>query len=330
MSRAATFIPLERKAMFKISAYSRLLKSAALTMLFASLAAAQAPAGPRRPAGVPGDYLITPYGYFHSSCVKHLGNGDEVRRDENMIRHANGTFEAIPACAFPHFKGDGAKVMGDERGIKDPSIGHAWVEYASATTTTSYAYLYAYWNVPSAPSTNDGQTVYLFPGMEDYSDVVTIIQPVLGWNSDYASAWGIASWNCCASGTVFEAPPQPVSSGDVILGYMFYTCASGTLSCPTWDIVTWDRTNGNFSELLNTSSQGQTFNWAFAGALEVYNIVQCGDYPSSGSTTFYDLGLYNYKWQKIAPAWSVTNLSSGLTPQCGYGGKLPKQLTLTY
>jgi len=318
--------------MSRISMRSRILVSIAITMLVAGLTAAQAqmPAGPKRPAAVPANYVITPFGYFHSSCVKHLAKGDDVRRDEKAIRHANGSVEDIQVCAFPRFKADGAKVIGDERGVKDPSIGHAWVEYAS-TTTTSYAYLYANFNVPPAPSTNDGQTIYMFPGMEDYADVVTIIQPVLGWNSDYASAWGIASWNCCVSGTVFEAPPAPVKSGDVILGYMFDTCASGTLSCPTWDIVTWDRTNGNFSELLNTSSFGQTFNWAFAGALEVYNVVQCGDYPSGGATTFYDLGLYNYKWQKLAnPAWTVTNLSSGLTPQCGYGGKLPKQLTLTY
>lgn len=112
---------------------------------------------------------------------------------------------------------------------------------------------------------------------------------------------------------------------------MFDTCAAGTLSCPSWDIVTWDLTSGNFSELLNTSSQGQTFNWAFAGALEVYNITQCGDYPSNGSISFDNLGLYNDKFVKIAnPAWKVTNLSSGLTPQCGYGGSLPKQAILSY
>jgi len=317
--------------MFFISMNSRLLKSIAFTLLAAGLSVAQRPAGPNRPASVPADYLITPFGYFHSSCLKHLAQGDEVRRDEKVLRHSNGMTENIQACAFPHYKSDGTKIVGDERGVKDPSIGHAWVEYASTTISTSYAYLYAYWNVPPAPTTNDGQTIYLFPGMEDYSDVVTIIQPVLGWNSDYANAWGIASWNCCVSGTVFEAPPAHVKPWDVIDGYMFSTCASGTLSCGTWDIVTWDRTSGNYSELLNTSSFGQTFNWAFAGALEVYNVVQCGDYPSSGYSSFYDLGLYNYKWTKIAnPAWKVTNLSAGLTPQCNYGGTLPKQLTLTY
>ena len=193
--------------MFVVSVRSRILKSIAITTLVAGLTAAQAqmPAGPKRPAAVPANYLITPFGYFHSSCVKHLAKGDEVRRDEKAIRHANGGVEDIQVCAFPHFKADGAKVIGDERGVKDPSIGHAWVEYASTTTTTSYAYLYANWNVPAAPSTNDGQTIYLFPGAEDYADVVTIIQPVLGWNSDYASAWGIETWNCCVSNVAADS-----------------------------------------------------------------------------------------------------------------------------
>ena len=321
--------------MFCISAYSRLLKSIALTMLVAGLTTAQAqmPAGPKRPATVPAGYVITPFGYFHPSCVAHLAKGDEVRHDENAIRHANGTSENIHVCAYPHFKADGEKVIGDERDVKQPTISHAWVEYAGTTTTSSYGYMYAYWNVPPAPSTNDGQTVYLFNGLEDYKDVVTIIQPVLGWNSDYASAWGIASWNCCASGTVFEAPPTRVNSGDVILGYMFDTCAAGTLSCPTWDIVTWDLTSGNFSELLNTSSQGQTFNWAFAGVLEgpITSSSAAITLPMAQSL-FYNLALYNDSFvQDRQPGLvHVTNLSSGLTPQCGYGGSLPKQATLKY
>jgi hypothetical protein len=57
-----------------ISTYSRLLKSIAITMLVAGLTAAQAqmPAGARRPAAVPTGYVITPFGYFHPSCVTHL------------------------------------------------------------------------------------------------------------------------------------------------------------------------------------------------------------------------------------------------------------------
>lgn len=53
---------------------------------------------------------------------------------------------------------------------------------------------------------------------------MTIIQPVLGWNSDYGSAWGIAAWNCCVNGQVNESTPSPVNAGDHLLGYVFAQC----------------------------------------------------------------------------------------------------------
>jgi hypothetical protein len=337
-TRALSLIAMDGKSMFRISTCSRILKSIFFSMVFATLAAAQVPAGPNRPAAVPGDFIITPFGYFHPSCVNHLAKGDVLLQDEKAIQHTNGTSYKIPVCSYPHYKADGEEINGEERAANPPTIGHAYVEDATITTSTSsYGELWAYWNVPPSPVTNDGQTLYLFPGLEDYKDVVTIIQPVLGWNSDYASAWGIASWNCCVNGAANEATPEPVNTGDVIWGYMFDTCAAGTLSCSSWDIVTWDLTTGKFSELLDTSSYGQTFNWAFAGALEVYNIVQCGDYPNSNQWTqdrssfsFYNLALFNDHFVQLKqPAWKIA-ITSGLSPACNYGGSLPTQLTLNY
>jgi len=249
-----------------------------------------------------------------------------VRQDENAIRHANGTSDMIPVCAYPHYKADGEAVIGDERAVtgdegaaEQPTIGHSWVEHASTRTSSSYGGLYAKWTVPPAPSTDDGQIVYLFPGMEDYKDVVTIIQPVLGWNADYRSAWGIASWNCCKNGTVNEAAPAPVHSGDTIVGEMWQTCGAGAVSCPSWDIVTLNETSGDFSQLVNTSSHRQTFDWAFAGVLEVYNITQCSNYPTNRSISFYDLKLFDDKYDNIAnPSWTAA-ASSKLNPECNYG-----------
>src|SRR3984957_9547851 len=228
---------------------------ALFTTLTAGLIVAQVPAGARRPAAVPANYLITPFGSFHPSCVAHLAKGDELMQDEKAIKHANGVSEGTHVCNYAHYEADGVKVAVDQKPDKQqPSIGHSWIEYAGVTTTSSYAYLYAEWTVPPTPTSNDGQTVYLFPGMEDINDVVTIIQPVLGWNSDYASAWGIASWNCCESGTVYEAPPAPVNPGDVIFGEIFNTCGPGILSCPSWYIDTYDRNLGKGSVLRSTSS----------------------------------------------------------------------------
>jgi hypothetical protein len=322
--------------MFRSSAYSRLLKSIALTMLVAGLTAAQAltSAGAKRPATVPAGYVITPFGYYDPSCVTHLAKGDALNHDTKMIQHENGTSESMHVCAYAHYRADGEQVTGDEKAAQQPDISHAWVEYASITTTTAYGQIYSEWDVPPTPADNDGQTVFLFNGMEDLNDVVTIIQPVLGWNSDYASAWGIAAWNCCESGTVFEATPTTVNSGDHLEGYVFDNCAAGTKTCSSFDIVIVDVSNGHFSQLLDTSNFGQTFNWAFGGVLEVYNIAQCGDYPApdyAGGIGFFNQSVLNDKFDVIAsPGWKVTNSSSGLTPQCNYGGATPKQVILTY
>jgi hypothetical protein len=319
-----------------------LLKVVAVgAMYVASLTAVQAqmPAGPNRPTTVPAGYLITPFGYFHPSCVVHLAQGDELRPAAKVIVHATGAPAPMPTCAYPHFRADGEKVVRDEQGASNPNISHSWIVSESVTTTGSYGGLHAYWNVPPAPAANNGQTLFFFPGLEDINDVVTIIQPVLGWNADYKDAWGIASWNCCKSGSTFEAPPQPVNSGDTILGYMFTTCGPDPNPCATWDIVTWDLQNGKYSEYLNTSSFGQTFNWAFGGVLEVYNVTQCSDYPTTpngntggwNATSFYGLLLYtNELVQVTQPAWSLTDWANGLTPQCNYGGSSPNQVLLTY
>ena len=186
---------------------------------------AQAPAGPRAPAEIPKGYVITPFGYFHPTCVKQLGEGDILREDEVAIEHADGSFDSMPACDYPHYDANGERVAADPADAP-PKISHSWIEDADATTATSYGELTGKWKVPPGPTTNHGQTIYFFPGLEDFKNVTTrtILQPVLGWNSDFIDEWGIASWNCCVKGTTFESSPVSVKTGDTIYGSMKDTC----------------------------------------------------------------------------------------------------------
>jgi hypothetical protein len=287
--------------------------------LFTSLTAyAQAPAGPNRPAPVPEDYVITPFGYFHPSCVVHLKQGETLLEKGLVIQHADGRLTSVPACEYPHYTARG-EIMA--AGAMDaPTISHSWIVSESATTSTSYGEITANWTVPSAPLSYDGQTIFFFPGLEDINDVVSIIQPVLGYNADFSKAWGIASWNCCPSGTADESSPVKVNVGDIIEGTVKSTCAAGTLSCTKWNITTEDAYTGGTTTLSNTPSEGQTFNWAFGGVLEVYSVAQCSDYPPNDYISFYP-ALYNDSFGLISsPSWSLTDWASGLTPQCQYGG----------
>jgi hypothetical protein len=280
----------------------------------------QAPAGPNRPAGVPDGYVITPFGYFHPSCVLRLAEGETLLPDGRVLQHANGILTNIPACKYSHYAASGEIVAAGAAKVESPTI-NGWVESASVTTSTSYGEIVATWIVPPAPTTtSDGQVVYFFPGMEDSNDVVSIIQPVLGWNMDDThTPWTIASWNCCPSGITVESSPVTVNPGDAIQGTVRSTCSAGTESCSTWNITTEDVTSGKSTTLSDTPSEGQTFNWAFGGVLEAYDIAACSDYPPNAALTFSNVALYDYNFDLISnPDWSITYWASGEAPQCGY------------
>ena len=325
--------------MFRFSTYSRLLKSIAFTLLVAGLTIAQAPAGSRRPAAVPADFVITPFGYFHPSCVNHLAKGDVLHTDEKSIQHANGTSTKIPECAYPHYTSDGEAITGDEPAENPPSIGHSHVETVTATTTTAYGAMDETFIVPPPPVDDDGQTLFFYFGLQDINDVVTVLQPVVGWNADFGSAWGMASWNCCVNGATNESSPLQVNSGDEIIGQIENTCGPpphAKEACPTWNVFAIDNTlealldTSYATGLTATSSYGQTFNWAFSAVMEVYNIARCQDYPASSRLSFYELYLYNYKFAVInSPKWTTT-VASGLSPVCGYGGGPRTQITLDF
>ncbi len=303
-----------------------------LCLIFVSaiFARAQAPAGPNRPPQVPENYVVTPFGYFHPSCVVHLAEGEELLEGGERIQRADGSIYTVPACEYPHYTARG-EMFAAASTVRPPTITHSWIVSGSTITNSSYGEIRANWNVPSTPQSFDNQTLYFFPGLQDQNDGVSILQPVLGWNSDFHEGWGIASWNCCPHGTADESAPFRANPGDQIVGTIKSTCSAGTLSCPTWKITTQDQTLGSATTLNNTPSEGQTFNWTFGGVLEGYNIVQCSDYPPNNYLTFSPT-LYDDNFNIVQnPAWSLTDWAEGLTPQCDYGGETSSsQVTLTF
>ena len=275
---------------------------------------------------MPDNYLITPFGYAHPSCVIELAQGDTQVDHGHAIQHQDGSITQIAPCAYPSYTAKGEKIAQGQSAQNtlqnQPSISHSWIEDYETTSNTSFGELVASWTVPQAPTSNDGQILFFFPGFEDYTDTVRILQPVLGWNSDFSSAWGIASWNYSPDGNSWESSATRVNPGDTISGSIQSTCSAGTLTCPSWNVVTNDETTGQGTSLLSTASEGQTFNWASAAALEVYNVSQCSDYPANGQITFPYVRLYDNSFNLIStPGWTFENRSAGWPPQCNYGGE---------
>jgi hypothetical protein len=282
-----------------------------------------------RPPNVPADYVVTPFGYFHPSCVETLAKGERLLKD-GRVQRADGTIDATSAvCNYPHYSPAGSPAVG---GVAVTPQINGWVENANVTTGSpnrSYGALIATWRVPPDPPGQDDEVLFFFPGFEDIDDSQTsILQPVLQWAP---REWTIASWNCCLNGITVSSPPVNVRSGDIIYGSITSTCPAGTVSCPTWNVLTLDLFTGESTTLSDTPSENQVFNWAFGGVLEAYYIVSCADFPPDRRIVFDHVTVFDEYLRPIRkPNWTVTSVFP-TDPACPYGAKAERhEVNLDY
>ncbi len=253
-----------------------------------------------RPVAVPADYVATPNGYFHPSCVNEVAAG-EVLTSGGRVRRSDGRYRTLAPCRYPHFSKQGQQI---EPGESAAYSGPAPFENTAASTPppSLNGYLVAGYfidsshppsrlaanmTVPTAPTDPQDQIIYLFPGLVDYENEQTILQPVLGWNGFGDHAWTVASWNCCVDGSTNHSAPVAVNAGDVIAGTMSGTNCSANI-CANWSIVSADQTSGG-STTLTTTAAGQRFDWVFGAALEAYGISTCAQLPGGGSASFENI-----------------------------------------
>jgi hypothetical protein len=249
--------------------------------------------------GLTADYVRTPHGYFHASCVQHIDQSEELQVD-GRIKRADGNIHAVGQCAYPRFLKNGTRIEATDKTIRQPQTYNGYLQLVSATLSSGTNELTAYMTVPSNPSSKSGQTLYFFPGLEDAQDVVSILQPVLGWDGYGSNNWTIASWNCCKSGTTYVGNNVVVKSGDVIYGTMVNTGGQN------WTIAATDQTNTSLpSATLKTQGYSQTFDWVFAGALETYGVSSCSQFPSKSPITFSKIKAYVGGQVVSNPGWNI-------------------------
>jgi hypothetical protein len=267
-----------------------------------ALAAAQPHSVDLRPAVVPRDFVVTPFGYFHPSCVVHVAQGE--RTDEQGIVPADGRRRAVPSCAHSSFDRLGRELRPDQpRGHAaqafNPAAGFSgWM--ADANIVHNMSFLSSNWTVPRAPQVSSDQVIYLFPGVQPVATNSHILQPVLEWHN---GQWTVAPWDCCRAGTVFHGDTVNVSSGDRISGYVAANVCTNPSNC-TVNATIGINVDGGFATSMDTSSNNEVLNWIFGGVLETYNIDDCNKLPPTHTVSFTDVSVFDSSsnsWLK--PTW---------------------------
>lgn len=264
------------------------------------------------PAAVPGEYVVTPFGYFHPSCTQEVGI-DETLQQDGSILGKDGAVRQVAKCTYASFLRDGTRIEPNDESnsqVRKPTTYNGYLQLVSATLSSAANELTADMKVPPNPTEQSGQTLYIFPGLEDAQHVVTILQPVLGWDGYGANNWTIASWNCCKSGTTYVGNNVVVQPGDVIAGSML----KGTGQ--NWTVTATDTSNSSLAPAtLAAKGYLQKFDWIFAGALETYGVTDCNQFPASGPMVFSNITTYVNKQVVSSPSWGIQS-GSGSPSTC--------------
>jgi len=244
------------------------------------------------------EYVITPNGYFHRSCVVELAPGEKM------------TDAPIEGCAYPRFDRDGRAVAAEKRTAPPPRV-DGWVASQWSKSAAPIGTIRADWTVPDAPASAGDQVIYFFPGLEPAATGDTILQPVLGW---YGGGWTIASWNCCRDGVTWHSAQIAVAPGDTITGTVDGRNCDGRGVCADWRIVT---ASPRGATTLDTTAFGEVLDWAFAAAFEGYGVDDCAQYPASGGVALRNVATRSTSGGAVSPAWS--SFVADVSPRCDVG-----------
>lgn len=265
------------------------------------------------PAGGPDDYVPTPAGWHHRSCVHQVDDGAQVSKD-GLVSRKNGPSYRIARCAYPARASRNGPALPPPTGraAPPPPTINGWLEYASRSQPVGswYRQIRANYTVPVPPLalyTSASQVYYTFPGLQS----TYIIQPVLQYGGG-GNAWVMASWHCNSQLGCVHSPFKNTAAGNTLLGTVVASNCAGA-NC-TWTITTRDVTSNVQTVLTKTDTYD--YWWGVGGAVEVFNLNSCDQFPIRG--VFYtNIALYDQNNVLLSPNWTRTQQTNP-SPSCSF------------
>lgn len=252
------------------------------------------------------DVVLTPGGARPRSLVHTLQPGEHVSLKDGYVRiieTATGEVVKDLGEVAAHADGeDAAEATDNDRPVPGLSD-KIWIEDAYwrnggpdpiISFTTS-------WIVPPVPASDDGQTIFLFNGMEPDS-APHILQPVLQWGASFEGGgnyWSITNWYASGPGGPATArSPIQVSPGTVLQGVITCTGQSSSGYNYTCQFI-------GYPDVDVTVKDAPELTWAFEtleaygtsagvnaqGVAQVNPLTQCSDYPATPMTAMHDIGI---------------------------------------
>ena len=280
------------------------------------------------PATVPSDFVLTPSGWSHPSCITPIHEDEVYDLISGTITRSDGTTRTAPPCLYPNYSSRGQTLRRFAQSTIAPAtpLVQDWLANTENSASVGpVSYIQANWTVPpSPPWPGESAGFYYFPAVQGSSN---LIQPVLGYNTTIHAKWTIQSWDFF-NGTnklVGDVIVQ-VSPGDAIQGYARGTNCSSTGPtygvCSTWSVVTKDTNTGLSSTGVTVANVTESFGTqqgqVQGGVLEVAGMDICSQlaYPRLTFTAVTARDINGNTLSPSAMNWSDVSRFGIYEPEC--------------
>jgi len=222
----------------------------------------------------------------------------------------DGTVHHKPRCSMPALRGPAAW-----QSDKAPSTGalqgwQVWTTFQHPSNASFTSFVGSF-TVPTAPTQQDGATVFIFFGLQSDNWVpienepsppssFDIIQPVLQFGPSSGGGgedWNVASWYVTLDDSYLVTPMVKVNAGDSIAGNMTQTGPQ------TWFIGA-TMPNKAKANLSVTRPRLSSQPWAY-NTLEAYSIDACADFPPTGASSVFTKLALTDAHGSITPTWTL-------------------------
>lgn len=190
-----------------------------------------------RPANIPLDYLATPSGWFHPSCVIQLGEDEKLDLRGNVVGRKDGMPKRLVSrCMHPRFDPKGREVTSNDS--NPPPAVNGWIVGGGAFGGTM-DFISANWTVPSNPRNVAGQTPCFSRAS---SPARRLTKSCSRYSAGTRSGPGRVGPSAVGIIAAIKTLRQHISSCEcrvTLYGYVWGTnCSMTTRICPSWQILT--------------------------------------------------------------------------------------------
>ena len=266
---------------------------------------------------IPDSMIMTPYGLMLKSTVHLIEPGYKLEvKDGHVLKIKANTGERI--ADFGDIQPKTVSGSSGQQNLRFRNLnssqapsGNGWATYAEwgAPTGTPINLFSTTWTVPGNPTTNHGQLIYIWNGLEPY-EVRTnnpnglVIQPVLQWGANGTGTntfggqyWTISNWCAWNGGGAYTTPQTNIPAGTNLTGVLTYTSMQPNgsynyTSAFTGYTNTMNVTQGNIYNNLGAGSVSLPLipveSWAYE-VLEVFNVSTATDYPAQLSVNMRNI-----------------------------------------